>query len=135
MWTVPGGRLETADYLSLEKDTKDYWYNVLEKTLEREVKEEVGLEIKTIEYLTSLATVHLDKIPSLVISCLAKYKKGKVTLQREEADEYEWVSLREAKGYDLIDGIFDELVMADKKLKDKQGSHYRTKKVVWKKSK
>jgi len=24
MWTVPGGKLETSDYLSLPKDTKEY---------------------------------------------------------------------------------------------------------------
>ena len=60
MWTVPGGKVETSDYLKLPKDTEFYWYNVLEKTLKREVKEEVGIEIDNIEYVTSLATVHLD---------------------------------------------------------------------------
>src|SRR4051812_37840382 len=75
-WTVPGGRLETNDYLSLPKDTQDYWYNVLEKVLKREVKEEVGLEITDIAYITSLATVHKDGNPSLVISCLADYVSG-----------------------------------------------------------
>jgi len=40
-WTVPGGRLETADYTSLPRQTEHYWYNVLETTLKREVKEEV----------------------------------------------------------------------------------------------
>lgn len=114
MWTVPGGKLETKDYLSLPKDTKEYWYNVLEKTLAREVKEEVGIEINNVEYVTSLATVHSDGAPSLVISCLADWKKGKVILQKEEADNFAWVSLKEAKKYDLIDGIYEELVMAEK---------------------
>ena len=36
MWTVPGGHLETNDYETLPKDTENYWYNVLEKTLKRE---------------------------------------------------------------------------------------------------
>src|SRR5690242_984553 len=74
MWTVPGGKLETSDYTSLKKDTKEYWYNVLEKTLAREVMEEVGIKIDNVEYVTSLATIHSDGAPSLVISCLAEYK-------------------------------------------------------------
>ncbi|MBI4039962.1 NUDIX domain-containing protein [Candidatus Daviesbacteria bacterium] len=120
MWTVPGGKLETSDYTSLPKDTKEYWYNVLEKTLRREVKEETGLEITNIEYVTSLATVHGDGNPSLVISCLADYDSGEVKLQAEEAQGYQWVSLAEAKSYDLIDGIYDELVMAESKRKGKK---------------
>jgi len=113
MWTVPGGKLETNDYINLPKDTEFYWYNVLEQVLKREVKEEVGLNIKNIEYVTSLATVHADGAPSLVISCVADYESGEVTLQEEETDKFEWVSLDESKNYELIDGIYDELAMTD----------------------
>lgn len=126
MWTIPGGKLEVGDYSSLPKDTKEYWYNVLEKALRREVKEEVGIAIDNIGYLTSLATVHSDGNPSLVISCLADFQNGEVKLQPEETDQFAWVSLNESKGYDLIDGIYDELVMAEAK---EQG-----KKVEWKRS-
>jgi 8-oxo-dGTP diphosphatase len=114
-WTVPGGKLESSDYLSMPKDTEHYWYNVLERTLSREVKEEVGIEITNVEYLTSLATVHADGNASLVISCLADHSGGEIVLQKDEMDEFAWVSLEEAKGYDLIDGIYDELVMAENK--------------------
>ncbi|MBX4189262.1 NUDIX domain-containing protein [Candidatus Parcubacteria bacterium] len=113
MWTVPGGKLETDDYINLPKETKDYWYNVLEKVLRREVREEVGLEIENIEYVTSLSTIHADGNPSLVISCMADYVSGEVKLQKDETDECAWVSLEEAVNYALIDGIYDELVMAD----------------------
>jgi len=44
---------------------------------------------------------------------LADYVDGDVTLQKEEADRYEWVSTEEAKKYELLDGIYDELTMAD----------------------
>lgn len=115
MWTVPGGKLETSDYASLPKDTEHYWYNVLEQVLRREVREEVGLEIANIDYVTSLATIHADGAPSLVISCMADYVGGEVTLQEEETDEHAWVTLEEAKAYELIDGIYDELAMADQK--------------------
>lgn len=112
-WTVPGGKLETADFTSLPKDTAEYWYNVLERTLRREIVEEVGIEIKHIEYVTSLATVHADGAPSLVISCLAEYDSGTVKLQADETDQEAWVTVEEARDYDLIDGILDELIMAD----------------------
>lgn len=114
MWTVPGGKLETNDYTSLPKDTEFYWYNVLEQVLKREVAEEVGLSIKNIGYVTSLATVHADGAPSLVISCMAEYDGGEVVLQPEETDDFAWVSLEEAKSYDLLDGIYDELAMAER---------------------
>ncbi|MBI1999107.1 MAG: NUDIX domain-containing protein [Parcubacteria group bacterium] len=114
-WTVPGGKLEAGDYLGLEKDTEFYWYNVLERTLRREVLEEVGVDIKNIDYLTSLATVHEDGSPSLVISCVAELAGGNITLQKDELDEYAWVTLEEAKKYDLIDGIYDELAMAERR--------------------
>ncbi|HDY72779.1 MAG TPA: NUDIX domain-containing protein [bacterium] len=114
MWTVPGGKMETSDYLQLPKDTKYYWYNVLERTLRRELKEEVGIEVDNIEYVTSLATVHADGSPSLVISCMADYISGDIKLQEDELDKYAWVSLEEAKNYQLIDGIHDELVMAER---------------------
>lgn len=113
LWTVPGGKLETDDYINLPKDTTDYWYNVLEKVLRREVSEEVGLDITNIVYVTSLATVHGDGNPSLVISCLADYQSGEVTLKQDETDQFAWVTLEEAKGYQLIDGIYDELAMAE----------------------
>src|SRR3989344_4626325 len=124
-WTVPGGRLEVEDYSLLPKDTKDYWYNALEKALIREVREEVGLEIKKIRYITSLATVHKDGAPSLVISCLVDFKSGKVKFQEEEVQDFAWVSLKEAKKYDLIDGILDELVMVEHMLKGKKSTWKR----------
>lgn len=126
LWTVPGGKLETEDYLALPKDTEHYWYNVLEQTLRREVAEEVGLEIDHIEYVTSLATVHADGAPSLVISCLADYVSGKVKLQEDEADRFAWVSLEEAKGYELIDGIFDELAVAEAKRQGRRSEWQRS---------
>jgi len=112
-WTVPGGKLEVKDYINLPKETEHYWYNILEKVLKREVLEEAGIEIKNIVYVTSLATIHTDGSPSLVISCMAEHDSGEIRLQEEENDRHAWVSLEEAKKYDLLDGIYDELVMAE----------------------
>lgn len=128
MWTVPGGKLEAKDYLDLPKDTESYWYNVLERTLAREVKEEVGIEIKDVEYLTSLATVHADGSPSIVISCIAQYVSGEIILQKEESDKFAWVTIDEAKNYDLIDGIFQEFVQVARRQRG-------DKNVLWKNTK
>ena len=124
MWTVPGGHLDPRGFYEFSKETEHYWYNVLEKALTREIKEEVGLEIEHVRYVTSLATEHKDGAASIVISCLADYKSGEVKLQEDETDKYEWVNVEEAKKYDLIDGIYDELMMA--------GALRRGEKYVWK---
>lgn len=111
-WTVPGGKLSTEDYVHEKKDTPDYWYNVLEKTLRREVEQEAGIQIKNIRYITSLADARENDDPSLVISCLADYAKGKISLDDSMVD-HKWVDLKEAKKVDLIEGIYEELLMAE----------------------
>lgn len=130
-WTVPGGRLQTGDYIHLPKDSQDAWYNVLERTLRREIKEEVGLEIKNIEYVTSLATIDKSGTPILVISCMAEWQNGEVVLQLDETDEYAWVSTEEAKGYELIGGIGEEFMMVDERRLPAQAG--KGKKSEWRK--
>lgn len=115
-WTVPGGNLELSDYQTLPKDTGEHWYNVLEKTLRREITEEVGLEVGKISYLTSLSFVRSDGVPILILSLYAPYQSGEVTLDKESV-AFAWVSLEEAKQYDLIEGIYEELEMLDTLLK------------------
>jgi len=119
-WTIPGGKLEVLDYALLKKDTSEHWYNVLEDLSKREVMEEVGLEIKNLNYVTSLVYIRLDKIPSLVISFWAE-PVGDFVKLCHALTEYKWVSLEEAKNYDLIEGIYEELEILDKKLKSDSG--------------
>lgn len=117
MWTVPGGHLEIDDYIHMPKDKNGYWNNVLEHSLKREVKEEVGLEIKNVEYVTSMALVHNDGSPSIIISCVAEYVSGDVVLQEEETDKFKWVSIDEAKRYSFVGGIYNEMVAVNNKLR------------------
>lgn len=115
-WTVPGGKFEVLDYILRKKDTASHWYNVLEDLLKKEVMEEVGLEIQGIGYVTSLVYIREDKIPCLIISLFAEPKTQEVKLCNA-LTEFAWVSLEEAKNYDLIEGIYEELEILDKKLK------------------
>lgn len=111
-WTVPGGKISTDDYIKRSKDAGDWWYNVLEATLRREVKEEAGIKIKNIRYVTSLADAPKDNYPSIVISCLSDWAEGKIKFDHSMV-AYRWVNLKEAKKIDLIEGIYDELAMAE----------------------
>ena len=116
-WTVPGGKLDKEDYINRPYDTKgNQWYNVVEDSLKREVKEEVGLDLIDMEYLVSLAFIRHDGIPAIVLSLYSQNYEGNIKLNDELVD-YKWVSLEEAKDYDLIEGIYEELELVNKKLK------------------
>lgn len=126
-WTVPGGKLEVLDYALRERDTKFHWYNVLENNLRKEVMEEVGIEIKNIGYITSMVYVRDDFIPCLVISFFAEPVDNNIILCKA-LTEYKWINLEEAKDYDLIEGIYEELKILDEFLKS-------GKVIEWKKNK
>lgn len=119
-WTVPGGGLDVGDYINEPVTTKaGQWYYAIEKTLRREVREEVNLEIEKPQFLLDLVFISPDGQPCIVLSYYSKYKSGEIKLD-EDSSEYKWVTLREAKGYDLIDGILEEIEMVDKVLNSKK---------------
>jgi 8-oxo-dGTP pyrophosphatase MutT (NUDIX family) len=115
-WTVPGGKLEVLDYALREKDTPHHWYNVFEDILRREIREEVGLDIENIGYVTSMVYIRPDNIPCIIVSLFANPKTDDVKLCNA-LTEYAWVSLEEAGKYDLIEGIYEELEILDRYLK------------------
>ena len=117
-WTVPGGKLEVLDYALREKDTGSHWYNVLEELLKKEIFEETGLRIKhgSIGYVTSMVYIRSDKIPCLIISLYAELEKEKEEIRLDSSlVDYAWVSLEEAKEYELIEGIYQELELINSK--------------------
>lgn len=109
-WTVPGGKLVLSEYDKLPKTSEDHpqWYNVVEWVVRREVREEVGLEIGKPNYLCDLVFVRPDGYPVLVLSYWAEYAGGEA-VPGKDLTEVAWVTAEEAKGYDLIDGIAEEI--------------------------
>jgi 8-oxo-dGTP diphosphatase len=116
MWTVPGGKLEPEDYMKRKKDAGELWYNVVEDLVKRELMEEVGLKIKNLDYLTSLTYIRPDGMPCIIISMFGDYVSGEIKLCNA-LTEYAWVTLEDAKKYDLIDGIYEELKLLNSFLK------------------
>jgi 8-oxo-dGTP diphosphatase len=123
-WTVPGGKLEMKDYTQRPKDTSAHWYNVFEDVLKREVLEETGLKVSNIRYLTSLSYIRSDNIPTIIVSLFADHDSGGVNLC-PTLTEHAWVSLEEAKKYDLIEGIYEEIEMLDKLLKGQDPGQWK----------
>jgi len=113
-WTVPGGKLVLHEYDHLPKTnpTHPQWYNVIDWVLRKEVREETGLEIETPQYLCDLVFVRPDGYPAVTLSYWAPYKSGEVKLSKDLVD-HAWVTPEEAKNYELIDGIWDELKMVN----------------------
>lgn len=115
-WTVPGGRLEPSDYQDIPKDEEHEWYNILERVVRREVKEEVGIEINDIDYVTSILADLRDGVaPTLIVSLSARPNSGEIEINPDEISEAVWVTIEEAKNYDLIADIYGELLMAEER--------------------
>jgi len=115
-WYVPGGGLEMEDYINTPKTTPDAWYYAVENSLKREIKEEVDLEVGKLNYLLDLVFIRPDGIPVVTLSYYCDWESGDVKLNEENVD-YKWVSFEEAKNYDLIEGILNEIEMVGTILK------------------
>ena len=73
----------------------------------------MGLSIREPVPLLDLAFVRSDGVPVITLSYYGDWQKGEVKLNEENID-YKWVTLAEAKNYDLIEGLLEEMAMADK---------------------
>jgi len=113
---VPGGGLDATDYINTPKTNPDAWYFSLTKSLQREIKEETGLEVGDLKYLLDLTFIRPDNVPTITLSYYCDWKSGDVKLNKENID-YKWVTLNEAENYDLIEGILEEIKMVDKIIK------------------
>lgn len=113
LWTVPGGGLNVDDYVGEKANSHGVWYNALEKTLRREILEEVGLEIGKIDYLLDMTFIRPDNVPVVTLSFYAPWKSGEVKLNEESID-HAWIKAEEIPKYELISGIDDEIKMVDK---------------------
>jgi 8-oxo-dGTP pyrophosphatase MutT (NUDIX family) len=117
-WCVPGGKLQQSDFVNDKKDTSDHWLDVFEKVLQREIREETGMEIKNIGYVSNLALLRPNGFSTLIVSLHADHASGDVVLGGEELSDFAWVTLEEAKSYDLIENIYEQIEKVDARFKE-----------------
>lgn len=113
-WCVPGGKIEMKDFIGGPKGTSSHWLDVFEKILEKEIMEETGLRIKNIGYVSNLAFIRPNGFSTIIVSLCAEHASGEVKLSEEELVDYKWVNLEEAKSYDLIENIYEQIEKVEK---------------------
>lgn len=112
--------MEVDDYINLPTNGAGQWYNSIEKSLRREVKEEADIEVDKLNFLVDITFIRPDGLPVIILSYWADYKSGEAKAG-EDNIEYAWVTLEEAKNYDLIEVIWEEIEMVEKIKENKNG--------------
>ncbi|MFH1192875.1 MAG: hypothetical protein V1656_00975 [Candidatus Jorgensenbacteria bacterium] len=117
LWTVPGGKFVRHEYEELPRTPRtDGWYDIVAYVLKKEIKEEAGLVVKDIRYLTDMTFIRPDGIPVLVLSYWCRYESGEVALGKDMTDSA-WITPEEGKKYPIIPGILDEIASVDRIVK------------------
>lgn len=120
-YAVPGGKLEWKD-LNINKPTRmngdviDF-ENTVEELLKREAFEEAGVEIsikEPLKYINSVAFIRPDETPVVLVKFAAKYKGGKIRLEKGSFTDYAWVNAKEVEKYNCIDGVKEEIAQTIK---------------------
>ena len=114
-WCVPGGKVQQSDFISQPKDTQDHWFDIFEKVLQREIFEETQLKIKNPGYVSNLALIRPNGFSTIIVSMYAEFDAGEVKLNESELTEYAWVNVQEAKQYDLIENIYEQMLKVEEK--------------------
>jgi 8-oxo-dGTP diphosphatase len=90
-WEFPGGKVEFGEDLRT--------------CLEREIKEELGIEIKADEIFEYSSFVYEEKRHVVLVAFHCKYLSGKI--QKHDIDDYAWVSPKEMDDYDITEADID----------------------------
>lgn len=96
-WGIPGGTVEMSD-------------QSLESALSREVLEEVGVEIRNIEFLQN--NIRPKELYGMVyVVCTAEYKSGN-PVAMDGTELVQWTPVTEAVNFDLTPTTREAIVLA-----------------------
>jgi ADP-ribose pyrophosphatase YjhB (NUDIX family) len=88
-WSLPGGKVEN--------ETEEP--NILQKTLKREIKEEVGIDVTDdIELVYNNSFIRTDGAHVVMLTFLCHYKSGEAE-PIEDTSKVKWLSIEELKKF------------------------------------
>lgn len=91
-WTVPGGKVERGESII--------------GTLKKEIKEESGLELDgEPEFYGDDEFTRVDNHHVLVPKFTGKVRTGEVKIDKNDFDDFAWISKDDLDKYDIIPGI------------------------------
>jgi 8-oxo-dGTP pyrophosphatase MutT (NUDIX family) len=122
-WTVPGGKLVRSEYENLPNrpykpgvdSATPQWYGMMDWVVKKETMEEVNVSVENVQYLTDLVFIRPDGYPVITMSFWCMYVSGDAK-PGKDLTEVAWVTAAEAKTYDMIEGIPEEIEDVEKLL-------------------
>lgn len=96
VWDIVGGRINPGEPLI--------------KNLAREIKEEVGLELKENPKLLSAQDIFVSREHHVVRLTYLASIEGSPKISSDEHTEYQWVSLKQMQRIDNLDNYCKELI-------------------------
>ncbi len=106
-WTIPGGKIEV---------TPGDVFHILEKTLAKEVEEEVGIKISAnVELLTNNTFIRSDGTHVVALMFFCHYESGDVKALEDTLD-VRWVNEDELSNYNFSPNVQGYIKLAFKKI-------------------
>ena len=99
-WQFPGGGIEYGE------STED--------TIIRELKEEIGIDVKIIQLLPKIVTQRRNNWQGILICYLCDYNEEQPVKLNNEASKYGWFSTEEIKGLKSLPGTNEIALEATK---------------------
>lgn len=106
-WTIPGGKVET---------TQGDVFHIIEKTLAKEVEEEVGIKIlENVELLTNNTFIRSDGTHVVALMFLCHYESGEAK-PLEDTLDVRWIAENELLNYEFPPNVDGYVKLAFKKI-------------------
>lgn len=111
-WGPVGGKLEHHDLLTTPPTRQNGdvidWEHMVETLVQREAKEECGLDVSDFRYLDSVVYLRPDHVPVVCVKFACRAGPGEVVFP-PEFDAAAWVDGNDVDQYDCILGVPDEV--------------------------